>query len=350
GFAAGAGAAATTPPDWEIVHELEHIALDEHGNTTTRREFTYRALTERGVAVVDEQRIRYHAGHGHLEDVQAHTLKADGARIEVPPTNVQVTSYDGIEGLPPAFSDYRVRRLVYPDVAVGDSVVLAYTLRAEPATFAGRHSTVHRFRDDVPTHTAELIVSAPEAFGLHTLEYRLPPPATTAADGRRQWRWTYRNPSATDHDDTSQLTRIWRDHELPMVLVSNFADHLAIAQAYRATAAPKAVPTARVRELAARLVAGIEPARERAERLYEWVRDELDFAGNCLAGGDVVPRDTELVLNLRRGDCKDHATLLEALLASQGIVSEQVLIHSGNRYELTALPCWQSFNHVINYL
>ena len=80
------------------------------------------------------------------------------------------------------------------------------------------------------------------------------------------------------------------------------------------------------------------------------MQKEISFAGNCLSGGDVVPRDTEFVLNMKRGDCKDHATLLQAMLSSAGIPSTQALIDRGEMYELPELPCWQAFNHVINYL
>ncbi len=52
----------------------------------------------------------------------------------------------------------------------------------------------------------------------------------------------------------------------------------------------------------------------------------------------MVPRDTDRVLIMKRGDCKDHATLLQAMLSSAGVPSSQALIHSGEMYELPELP------------
>ena len=50
------------------------------------------------------------------------------------------------------------------------------------------------------------------------------------------------------------------------------------------------------------------------------------------------------------GDCKDHTTLLQALLAVKGIASTPVLINSGDAYTLPEVPAVDIFNHVINYV
>ena len=76
----------------------------------------------------------------------------------------------------------------------------------------------------------------------------------------------------------------------------------------------------------------------------------ITYGGNCIGVGAVVPRDTDTVLENRMGDCKDHATLLQALLGAAGIRSEQVLVNAGDTYDLPGLPVVASANHVINYL
>lgn len=50
------------------------------------------------------------------------------------------------------------------------------------------------------------------------------------------------------------------------------------------------------------------------------------------------------------GDCKDHAALLQALLASRNIVSEQALIDAGWSCQLPDVPVVSAVNHVINYI
>ena len=77
---------------------------------------------------------------------------------------------------------------------------------------------------------------------------------------------------------------------------------------------------------------------------------QVGYAGNCVGIGAVVPRDLEVVLRHRLGDCKDHATLLQALLAAQGIESHQVLVNAGNLYRLPKVPVASLVNHVLNYI
>jgi hypothetical protein len=102
--------------------------------------------------------------------------------------------------------------------------------------------------------------------------------------------------------------------------------------------------------LAAEIVGSTGGEREQAHALYDWVATHISYAGNCIGVGAVVPRDLGFVLDNRIGDCKDHATLLQALLAARGIHSTQALINAGPVYSLPGVPVVSTVNHVINYI
>ena len=63
-----------------------------------------------------------------------------------------------------------------------------------------------------------------------------------------------------------------------------------------------------------------------------------------------MPRDADTVLRTGYGDCKDHVTLLAALLAAEGIASEPALISTKSRYDLPHTPTLGLLDHVILYL
>ncbi|MGP1684500.1 MAG: transglutaminase-like domain-containing protein, partial [Giesbergeria sp.] len=143
---------------------------------------------------------------------------------------------------------------------------------------------------------------------------------------------------------------IWRLDEIPVLLVSSFADYAAIARAYGERALPKAEPTDRIRELERSIVGTQADPRERARLLYEWVSTQITYDGSCLGTGAVVPRDTDVVLNTKMGGCTEHATLLQALLTAADVRAEQALTNADELYDLPTLPVVFSVNHVINYL
>lgn len=346
-----AGQKAPTPT-WKWVKNHARIDVEADGTTTTHRETAYMVLTESAAREWNEQSISYHENSGTLEDVVAYTLKPDGTRHEIPPTNVQLTSHNGINGLPPAFSDIKDHKIIYPDVEPGDTIYLSYTLRNEKPSFPGYFSLIWTFPDKAEVQDAELIVTAPAKMGLKTVSYNVEPAVITTLPGhRRQWRWTYHNPPpATILDESNRFARAWRYPDSPTIEISSFKDYGEVAAAYAAGVASKAAVTERIEKLAADIVADASTPREKAKRIYDWVVKEISFAGNCLSGGDVVPRSTDLILNMKMGDCKDHATLLQALWAAQGIRSTQVLVNTGSIYELPEIPCWQAFNHAFNYL
>ena len=340
-------------PGWKYRTYHVHTDVARDGTTTTHYELAYTVLAESALQSLGEQTISYHEHDGKLEDVVAYTLKSDGTRIDVPETNVQVTSHNGVNGAPPAFSDFMSQHLIYPNVEVGDTVLLSYTLRDVKPSFHGYFSLLTHFTDTAIYDDAEIVVTAPTALALKQKTFHLDAPKIKRLDkDRQQWTWTWRNPVARDtRKEQGLFERAWKYGDWPTIELSNFTDWRQIAAAYEEEAARRATVTPRIRKLSDEIVQGASTPRERAERIYRWVSKEITFAGNCLTGGDVVPRDTDLILNMKMGDCKDHATLMQALLAAQEIHSTQVLINTQELgHTLPDVPCWQAFNHVMNYL
>ena len=137
---------------------------------------------------------------------------------------------------------------------------------------------------------------------------------------------------------------------MPGYLLSSFENWDDVARSYVQRARPKSAVTPAVRELSNQLAMGQTSVLDKARAIYEWVATQVGWAGNCVGIGAVVPRDIEVALGHRLGDCKDHATLLQALLAAQGIESHQVLVNAGNLYRLAEVPVASLVNHVLNYI
>ncbi|WP_363796937.1 DUF3857 domain-containing protein [Lysobacter firmicutimachus] len=324
--------------------------VEPNGAYAERREMAVKVLEERAVESAKHRSIGYSASLQRLDVIAAYTQKADGRRVDVPKSNYQVETNEGRAGGGPAFSDQATTSVVFPDVAVGDTVVLDYRLTATQPMFDGHFSEIESFggseryygdvrvRIDAP---AAMTAQARGFGGLKTVRDEV-------AGGRRLIEWSYQNREPVE-DETNDYS-VYQVERFPGFAFSTFPGYADIARAYAARALPKAEPSARVRKLADEIAAGKTAPREVAQALYEWVSTQINYGGNCIGLGAVVPRDQAFVLDNRLGDCKDHATLLQALLSAKGIESTQALINAGNVYSLPSVPVVASVNHVLNYL
>jgi hypothetical protein len=135
-----------------------------------------------------------------------------------------------------------------------------------------------------------------------------------------------------------------------VVRVSTYPDMVAIGNAYQTLAADKARLTPDLRELATRLVAGLSDERAKVRAIHAWVTHNIRYVAVFLGNGGLVPHAASQVLARRYGDCKDHAILMEALLAAAGIESSGALVNMGDAYTLATVGTIGPTNHVITYV
>lgn len=304
-------------------------------------------LKERAIASAKEASVTYSTSIQKAVITEAYTRKADGRRIDVPKANFQETVNKGRGKDAPVFSDRTTLTVVFPEVAVGDTVVLAYEIIQSEPMFPGHFSTYRNFSRTYPYSDVRVRFDLPATLRVQ-YEAREMAEKVTEKDGRRIIEWTFanKNPVERKRRDYS----VYDIESEPGFAISTFSNYGEIAEAYGARARPKAVVNERIQALADKITAGKTEPREQAQALYEWVATNITFAGNCIGVGAVVPHDTDFILDNRMGDCKDHATLLQALLAAKGIDSIQALVNAGAVYRLPAIPVAASVNHVINYL
>lgn len=265
----------------------------------------------------------------------------------MPRSSWQVRKDTGSPGASPIFSDYDSTTLAYPDLSVGDTVVLAYRVTTREPMFPGKVALANSFSRAYAFDDVKVTIDAPVAMSLKTQVFDMKE-TISVQDGRRITTWTWNNPIPTP-----ETRRDWSVVDVgttPGYLLSSFENWDDVARSYVQRAKPKATVTPAVRELSDQIAGAKPTVQEKARAIYDWVATEVNYAGNCVGIGAVVPRDLDVVLKHRLGDCKDHATLLQALLAAQGIDSHQVLVNAGNLYRLPEVPVASLVNHVLNYI
>src|SRR5204863_3512543 len=94
---------------------------------------------------------------------------------------------------------------------------------------------------------------------------------------------------------------------------STFADYAAFAAMLHARNAPMAVPDEALRKLATEIVGDAATTARKVELLHNWVARNIRYVGIGLEDGGFTSQPAAAVLASRHGDCKAHATLLQAV-------------------------------------
>ncbi|HTC30732.1 MAG TPA: DUF3857 and transglutaminase domain-containing protein, partial [Candidatus Acidoferrum sp.] len=320
--------------------------VNSDGTHVETKSWALKVLTDQGVSDAQEASVSVSERLQTMEILDAYTLKKDGSKIKVPPTNFQDETNTGKGTAAPMFSDMRTRTIAFPDVAVGDTVVLSYKLTEKEAVFPGNFSMMQTFSKFEVYDDVQVNLSAPTTLALQVFSRGVGGGEAPSSNGRRNWAWSYKNLQIA----TPEAGAVSPVDYGPLIVATTFKDYGALAAAYNARAKTKATQTDRIKKLANDLTQNAHTPREQAKALYDWVAQNIKFAGNCVGEGSVVPHDADVVLANRMGDCKDHTTLLQSLLAVKGIASTPTLINAEDAYTLPPAPCIEAFNHVITYI
>ena len=322
--------------------------INADGTAVESHEWSKTVLKEQALEWSKKASVSYSTSAQQAEVVAAYTLKADGKRIDVPKDNYQVEVNSGKGKDSPVYSDWSTLTVVFPDVALGDKVVFSYKLTQTEPMFPGHYSTVHYFGDQIAHDDVRIRFDYPAAMWVQHEARGMQESLNESRGERKVVEWTYTNPAPVKSERRDYS--VFDSDKIAGVSFSTFRTYADIAAAYGTRALPKAAVSERVNKLAAEIVKDKTAPRAQARALYEWVATNITYAGNCIGIGAVVPRDLDFVLDNKMGDCKDHATLLQALLAARDIRSTQALVNAGSAYRLAKVPVVSTVNHVINYL
>ncbi|RZI85210.1 MAG: DUF3857 domain-containing protein [Rubrivivax sp.] len=333
---------ALEQPATRVIRYTADYTVNLNGTSREEHEVALAVQRADAVAPASKSTVSYTPGAQQVEVIEAYTRKPDGRQVPVPKA--------GLIDAPDGASGRQALTVSFPDVAVGDAVVMRYRLTTIKPMFPGHFSLHESFPKTVAYDEVKIRIDAPAALWAQHQARDLRQVQSLEKDGRqiKEWAWDNKLPTPPQPERHTGY-----EHEQDAGLAfSTFRDHAALARAYGEQVRPKAQPSKQVTALAQTIVkeAKARSPREMARALYDWVNLNIGDAGECLTGGSVVPHDLDQVLARREGDCKDHATLLQALLAAQGIHSTQALLNTGNYYGLNPLPLPSGVNHVINHI
>jgi transglutaminase-like putative cysteine protease len=342
----GAASAADTGTDPSIVIEkyIQHFVVDPDGGYTLTVDNVKSIAEQRAVQGHSQFYISYNTTLDEVTAVEGYTEKPDGRRVAVEPAQIK-DQQEAASSDAPMFQDTRMKIVVFPEVAVGDKLAVHYVIRRNTPLFPGQFEDLSSSQF-FENRQFQLIYDMPASMPLYADAVGFEQQEAPSAPGRKVYQWQYVGGANAriEADSVSYLDYGKR------LAVSTFADYPAFARAYDTRARDKVKANPAIAALAHELTRALPSPRAKALALADWVRLNIRYVGVYIGAGGVVPHEAATVLANRYGDCKDHASLLEALLAAVGIDSTGALINSGNAYRLPRIPTLGVFNHVITYV
>jgi hypothetical protein len=319
------------------------VSIQPDLTATVDRTVSIKVLRESAIAEVGQQELSYEESVDPLEIVEAYTSKLDGRRVDVDSSNI--LTRDEATGLNAVYErDSKVKSIIYPDIEIGDTIVIKTHSRMIDRSFSGHFFLHHVLPRSVPYSAYQLAVDLPPELHLD-IHLRGEGWTQESLEGGRHLSFTYRA-SGWAPEEPGAISPQDRD---PEIILTTFKDFAQLGSSYWASMSGKAVVTPEIQALADTLTRGITDKHAQAEAIDRWVKKNIRYVLITLGSGGITPNPAPAILKNRYGDCKDHTVLMGALLKAEGIASEPALVNLGGRYRLPELPI-PAFNHVMLYL
>ena len=238
--------------------------------------------------------------------------------------------------------------MLLPDVRVGDTLHLQYSIEGANPIFGNRYANVVAWEQQAPVQVRRVTLSYPESRPVHWSwlggDTPAPPaPETRSADGMRRLRFEQRDMPGVEIEP--MLPRGFAPvHWLQFSEYHDWADVARWADALFPSDEPLPDELVPVIQRLLRL-----PSRaEQASQALQWVQSEIRYYSVSLGESSHRPHAPAEVLRNRYGDCKDKSFLLMRLLQSLGMQARPVLASLGAPQRPgRMLPSPLAFDHAV---
>jgi transglutaminase-like putative cysteine protease len=339
--------AADYSPAYTVQRSVAHYDVKADGSYAEDVQEVLKLNNLSGVEALSQYAIRFSASLQSVRVIEAYTETADGRRLPVKQESM-LLQQSSESANAPMFDDSKVLNVVFPALAPGVTVHIHFRRVQHTPLFPGVFALQEVYSANEDRIASELQIRTPATMSLQVESVDVPGGEVHSdRSGTRLWRWSLgRHKAEAPENDAISET----DYS-PRVAVSSLGGYEQLAQSYLKRAGPKAVVTPAIRQLAEQITAGVTDRRAQAEALYRWVSRNVRYVAIYFGFGGVVPHSADQIAHALYGDCKDHVTIYEALLAARGISSYPVLVNADQSWWLSraAVPTG-SFNHAISYL
>jgi len=320
-------------------HLNESVRFDNDGSGVREIKAVVRIQSQAAVRDFGQLIFGYSTANEDLKIDYVRVRTSDGRVVETPASSAQDFAPQTLRSAP-MYSDYRQRHVSVVDLRPGVTLEYHVVTNVKPLA-PGEFWYEYSFIDYAPVLDGSLEINIPDA-----REVKLKSPdrkySTRKEGDRRIYLWTVKNfvPDRSKRNDDEEAD------DFADVQLSSFTDWQQIATWYAKLQSDRATPDEALKAKAAELTRGAITQEEKARKLYSFVAQNIRYVSLSFGVGRLRPHSASEVLQNGYGDCKDKHTLLQALLAAEGIRSYPVLINAFHKID-PDVPSPAQFNHLI---
>jgi len=336
--------AGSTAPDvsqeaYVYEHLNESVRFENDGSGVRDIKAVVRIQSQAAVRDFGQLVFGYSTANEDLTIDYVRIRTSDGQVIETPASSAQDFAPQTLRSAP-MYSDFRQRHISVVDLRPGVTLEYHVVTNVKPLA-PGEFWYEYSFIDYAAVLDGSLEINVADA-----REVKLKSPdrkySTRKEGDRRIYLWTVKNfvPDRSKRNDDEEAD------DFADVQLSSFTDWQQVANWYAKLQSDRATPGEAIKAKAAELTRGLTTQEEKARRLYSFVAQNIRYVSLSFGVGRFQPHSASEVLQNGYGDCKDKHTLLQALLAAQGIRSYPVLINAFHKID-PDVPSPAQFNHLI---
>ena len=256
------------------------------------------------------------------------------------------------------YSDQEAKYFTFPAVTEGAITNLNYTEVIKDPHFLG----MFRFGSYVPTKNAQLSIEFPKNVTIGYVDFNTKNIGLNFKKeelaNSNKYTWAVDNLKAFEGEAGSESALYYLPHII--VYIKSYEENGKIHTVLNNTddlyhwyaSLVKQIDTKDLKEvydIADNLTKNTTSKREKAEVIFNWVQDNINYVAFEDGLGGFIPRSAASVCSKRYGDCKDMANLLYEMLNHVGVTSYRTWIGTRDRhYSYLEVPTPMVDNHMIN--
>lgn len=196
------------------------------------------------------------------------------------------------------------------------------------------HAPVHYAKLEVAAHKDQKLV-----YHLHQLN---DPLQTKTENDYRHYKWEYKDIQKSVDED-AMLDRF---DGYALIQLGTMDQWSKVVDWYLSKTYRKTEPNYEVRAICDSIIKPGMTDQEKVITIYNFITKEITYSFTELLQSNYIPRNADLTISSRVGDCKDVATLMITMLRYVGIESYYVLVKTNQWFHMKTLPS-TFFDHVI---